>query len=134
MRKEDIEIGMKVVPFQKTLEGYAEFEDSHVWKRAKEKNQNYLYVIDFDEDETYYILSEIMNDEADGDFFNAEDFEPYEKGTNKYSLKDICCRLIAILEKSKPMRKPEQPDLHVNYLADEIDEILKEAKEALNNK
>jgi hypothetical protein len=80
LNKKDIKIGMKVVPFQKTVKNYLDFNSSGVWRRAKEKNQNYLYVVGFEENEKYYMLSEIMGFEIYGDFYNAEDFEPYTNG------------------------------------------------------
>ncbi len=75
MKKEDIEIGMKVVPHQKTAWG--ELSDSYIWRDALDDNQNYLFVVGFDEDENCFVLSNEMNTEGDGDYFNPVDFDPY---------------------------------------------------------
>jgi hypothetical protein len=74
MKKEDVKIGMKVVPFQKTVKGWEGLETSCVWKKTKEKGQNYLCINEYDENEGCYVLG---FEETDGDFFNVEDFKPY---------------------------------------------------------
>lgn len=79
MRKQDVVIGMRVVPFQKTAYTYG-LENSGVWKDARNKNQEYLYVIDWDEELKCFVLSdENVNNEDDGDFFNPEDFKHYNE-------------------------------------------------------
>jgi len=79
MRKQDVQIGMKVVPFQKTA--WCSLTDSYIWKDALEDKQNYLYVVEFDEDENCFVLNNIDGD-SDGDFFHPEDFNPYMEGLN----------------------------------------------------
>jgi hypothetical protein len=75
MKIEDIVFGMKVVPHAKTAHGWEGLNNSGVWKSALNKNQPYLFVEEFDDNECAYELSE--NEDEEGDFFNAEDFEPY---------------------------------------------------------
>lgn len=77
LKKENVKIGMKVVPHSKTV--WSELEESNSWKLALVRKQNYLYVIAWDNDEQCFVLSENLIDEEGGDFFNPEDFEPYEE-------------------------------------------------------
>jgi len=78
MKKEDIKIGMRVVPFQKTA--FSQLENSNTWKDALNKNQKYLYVIDWDDELNCFVLDdENINDGDNGDFFNTEDFKPYSE-------------------------------------------------------
>lgn len=77
MNKNLVKIGMKVIPYQKTA-FTSKLEQSNVWKRAKSKNQEYLYVIDYDSALKYFVLDDVnMNDGENGDYFRPEDFEPY---------------------------------------------------------
>ena len=75
MKKEDVIIGMKVVPHDKTAKNWEGLENSDIWKDALQNNQPYLFVAGFDTYEEFYELSK--NSDEDGDFFNPEDFEPY---------------------------------------------------------
>ena len=82
MKDEDVKIGMKVVPFQKTVWG--DFSESQVWRDGV--NRGFLYVQAWDLEEKAWILGDIdgltfVDGEEifDGDFFNASDFEPYEE-------------------------------------------------------
>jgi hypothetical protein len=76
MRKKDVKIGMKVIPFQKTA--YGSLETSVHWRRSCENNQPYLYVSYWNEEECCWALSRIDNAQG-GDYFNSWDFEPYIK-------------------------------------------------------
>ena len=82
MKKEDIIIGMRVVPHDKTMDKdyYGGLETSNVWKRAKEINQPYLYLIEYSEADHAYVLN--YENKYDGDFFNIEDFDPYVEVDN----------------------------------------------------
>ena len=74
MENEDAEIGMKVVPFQKTaFDQY--LHNSVVWNRAKRMKQKFLYVTMFDREEGFWVLAPSMD--SSGDYFNAEDFKLY---------------------------------------------------------
>jgi len=84
MLKEDAKIGMKVVPHDKTV--WSDLEDSNSWQLALKRGQNYLFVTQWDDSEECFILSEDENDLEGGDFFNANDFEPYEEGGLKEKL------------------------------------------------
>lgn len=107
MRKEDIEIGMKVVPYQKTAYTH-ELEDSGVWKDARNKNQDYLYVIDWDHALNCFVLNdENMNDGDNGDFFNAEDFKPYN-----VSLKDKLLKLQQLYRKMMDLQYEINGEFH----------------------
>jgi len=79
MNKNDIKIGMRVVPFQKTA-FTQKLENSGVWRDALSKGQEYLYVIDEDKEFECFVLNdENFNDDDNGDFFNPEDFEPFNE-------------------------------------------------------
>ena len=79
MNKDDVVIGMKVTPFQKTANGWEENINeykNHTYNYGKFLKENgYLFVIEYDEEEKAWILGDNMDN--DGDYFNAEDFESY---------------------------------------------------------
>jgi len=78
MLEEHVRIGMRVVPFQKTA--FGNLEHSNVWKDALNKNQSYLYIVGWDTSLNYFVLDDENFDNGDnGDYYNAEDFEPYEE-------------------------------------------------------
>lgn len=83
MKREDITLGMKVVPHQKTVCFWTGLNNSEVWKCAIENGQNYLYVISENIKDNCFILNDELNIdsegnyEIDGDYFNPEDFKPY---------------------------------------------------------
>lgn len=79
MKKCDIEFGMKVIPYQKTAKGWEGLENSSMWKDAIRMKQPYLYLNNFEKGENAYILGICMDDGNDGDYFNPEDFEPYQE-------------------------------------------------------
>ena len=79
MNVKDVVIGMKVVPHDKTTGVSLEY--SGVWKTAQ-KEQKFLYVVEKHIEKGHYIF--VLSDEepvvpADGDFYCARDFEPYEE-------------------------------------------------------
>lgn len=84
MKEVDIQIGSKVIPFQKTAKGWEEDINeykNHTYDCGKFFKENgYLYVIEYDGYEQAWILGEDMKD---GDYFNAEDFEPYYENINE---------------------------------------------------
>lgn len=71
-------IGDKVVPHQKTAKGWEGLENSQQWKEAQMKDQPYLYITAYDEEEEAWLLN-TENEEAEGDFFRDEDFILYTK-------------------------------------------------------
>ena len=71
-------IGDKVVPLSKSLWGT--LEESSVWSRAKEKNQDFIYVTGYEADEDYLICNENMLTHPTGDFFKEHDLIPYTEG------------------------------------------------------
>ncbi len=73
MKDEDVKIGMKVVPHDKTAGVMWTGSISPSWERAKAKGQPYLFVKEFLDNA--WVLSD---DKDGGGFFNASDFEPYE--------------------------------------------------------
>lgn len=98
MRKEDVKIGMKVRPFQKTAKGWE--EDINEYKKHTYNpgkffgEKEYLFVIKYDTYEEAWILSEDP-EENDGDFFNSEDFKPYsEEKENGFEIKCKDCGYI----------------------------------------
>ena len=82
MKHEDIKLSMKVVPFQKTRwnwdkEIIKDYYADADWGVGECLNSNgYLYVVYCDESMSAWVLGYDPEIE-DGDFFNAEDFEPY---------------------------------------------------------
>lgn len=88
MREDQIQIGSKVIPFQKTAKGWEEDINeykNHTYGYGKFLKKNgYLYVTEYDEYEKTWILSDDINADGDyfntdGDFFNPEDFEPFDE-------------------------------------------------------
>jgi len=74
MKDEDVKIGMRVVPFQKTT--WRDLSKSDAWKKGKERG--YLYVTFYDREEEAWVLDQQGKYFSySGDFFNACDFEPY---------------------------------------------------------
>jgi len=87
MNKNDVRIGMKVVPFQKTVKNWDEKEYG-LWAMNK---TGYMYVTgtqDVDEDSCIespcFILNNLIDRDRDeklgfpdGDFYNTEDFNLY---------------------------------------------------------
>ena len=73
MKEQDIRIGMKVVPHDKTA-GHKGLKKSTTWEVAKDDRQNYLYVRG--KESGVYILSNKEN-YGIAEVFNACDFEPY---------------------------------------------------------
>jgi len=76
MKRENVEIGMKVVPHSKSVPNYGDLENSHFWELAKQNNQHYLFVVEIRNDK---IVLNVDNTSIFGDFFLPEDFEPYIK-------------------------------------------------------
>lgn len=77
MRYEDVHLGMKVVPHNKTA-GMANFEVSRVLKKAKELNQPFLYVTkQINDGGKHNFALYYGNRPGGGDIFNCADFEPY---------------------------------------------------------
>lgn len=74
MNKEDIKIGMKVIPFQKTAYGDNNLHDSIEWIKAETNEQNYLFVTEIGGFGDIVTLAYKENDTEDGDYFNSEDF------------------------------------------------------------
>jgi len=82
MKREDITVGMKVIPHSKTTTNYGGLNWSTNWKRAKEINQPYLFVSGIQTDKI--ILSNENRKDNVGDYFLPEDLEPYiESNTNQ---------------------------------------------------
>jgi hypothetical protein len=89
MKKEDIVIGMKVVPHAKTVEGWGtDLDKCASWLRAKESNQNFMYVVD--RSDHAWQLSD-TNNKVYGGFFHARDFEPYAEEPNRLEVLDSDC-------------------------------------------
>jgi hypothetical protein len=75
MKQKDIMTGMKVVPFQKTAGGNP--FPTYDWD-MRAKRQGYLYVIEWNDEKRCWILHSDGNSDS-GDWYNAEDFNPYEE-------------------------------------------------------
>jgi len=83
LKKKDVIISQKVVPFQKTVKGWGGLEHSYIWQDASMSDKPYLYVTRYNSNENCFVLGheEDMID-GDGDYFNPEDFELYEEDEN----------------------------------------------------
>lgn len=78
MKKSDVKIGMRVVPFRKTVPGWFNLNESHQWKISQENKMNFLYVVGWENEENCWCLSTKNEpDTMDSDFFRASDFRPY---------------------------------------------------------
>lgn len=82
MKAEDLVIGQKYVPHQKTT--YGPLENSSIW--AKGKKQGYIYYTGQEED-GMFCFAETYRDFPDGDFFNPEDVTPYIETKTKKVMK-----------------------------------------------
>jgi len=79
MKLKDVKVGMKVVPHSKT-EGYCNLDKCELYRRAKERGQPFLYVTGIDDMSdvgTVVILSDTNEKLGEGNYYKAEDFEPY---------------------------------------------------------
>jgi|WetSurMetagenome_2_1015567.scaffolds.fasta_scaffold961749_2 hypothetical protein len=84
MLDDDVVIGMKVVPHAKTAMGWEPLERSQCYARSVTQGHGYLFVtgkLTTFRKEFCWILSDTMGE--NGDFFNACDFEPFEKQEKK---------------------------------------------------
>ncbi len=71
--------GDKVVPHSKSVDWGYSFEDCAQWKDAKEKNQPFLYVSNWNEDEEAYALVSKMG--YVGNFYKEFDLTLYQEPT-----------------------------------------------------
>lgn len=90
MKAKNVVVGMRVFPFRKTQ--YCKLKDSDEWKRAREKGQHFLYVIEeirypCPERNRVFLLSADQFPENMGEHFHARDFIPYNRVS--YWLKKI---------------------------------------------
>lgn len=75
----DIEVGMKVVPFKKTVYGWGDFKG---WMRSETltvqffKQNGFLYIMDVDDPEGIALGNKI---DSGGDYFNISDFKLYKE-------------------------------------------------------
>jgi len=77
MKKEDVKIGMKVVPHSKTVKYYGKFEHEYYWNKIKD-SQKYLYVIrEIKELNCFTLDCFDFENGGTGNFYNASDFEEY---------------------------------------------------------
>lgn len=83
MQKRLVKTGMKVIPFQKTPkhweEDFEEYINSGTDIPAFFKDNGFLYVVGFDQSERAFILGMSTYEEDGGDYFEHNDFEPYDK-------------------------------------------------------
>lgn len=90
MKKSEVKLGMKVVPFKKTAPGWENLDSSRVWSEAKKMKQPFLYVTASSlSDESFFYKGKIIKKTEliftldvqkigrGGDFFVASDFRPY---------------------------------------------------------
>jgi hypothetical protein len=73
MKNEEVKIGMKVVPHDKTANNWCNLEDSWEWQH---RIHPFLYVTEWNSDDECWCLSnENIPNTTSADFFNSEDFE-----------------------------------------------------------
>lgn len=92
MKVEEVKVGIKVVPFQKTAGKVRDFEKCSAWKQAKENKQPFLYVAGFNS-QTTPLLS--YTPAGVGHTFNYGDFKPYKETEEKeplLRLYDLICQ------------------------------------------
>lgn len=78
MRREDVKVGMKVVPHSKSYSGYYDkLEHSTEWEGARRKGQKFMYVARIDYDKIVLSKSEHS---GIGDWFLPSDFTLYKDG------------------------------------------------------
>ena len=77
MRMSEIKIGMKVVPFKKTVKGFGNLSVSHQWAFAKGTGLLFLYVIKGSGPRGAVCCSSYKKAPATGDFFMPGDLKPY---------------------------------------------------------
>jgi hypothetical protein len=75
MLDKDVEIDMKVVPFTKSWRRIS-LDQSIMWNDNGGKEQGYLYVHKFDNEEGLWVLNSVINGNG-GDYFLASEFYPY---------------------------------------------------------
>ena len=75
MKKSDVVLGMKVVPFKKTAKGYGRLSNSY--SKNVLKNQRYLYVTGWNDEDRCWELARDKGDTVACDFFMSGDFKPY---------------------------------------------------------
>ncbi|MET4560789.1 hypothetical protein ABIA69_001933 [Lysinibacillus parviboronicapiens] len=73
-------VGDKVVPINKTVEGYDNLRDSKNWNKAQKVNQPFLYVQYFDDSVNAYVCN-VNEGPCEGCYFNESDLIPYKKVT-----------------------------------------------------
>ena len=79
MKFEEIKIGMKVVPVNKSVGfGGVGLDRSYVFREAKNMKQPYLFITGFKEDKYHVLLCDTKENTYNGDFFMPEDLIPYE--------------------------------------------------------
>lgn len=78
MKKSDVRIGMKVVPFRKTKNEYSDFKNSWLVNRMRSENKRFAVVVGWDKEEKCWKLGTKRRD-PNYDFFNSCDFRPYEE-------------------------------------------------------
>lgn len=90
MKKSDVRVGMKVVPFKKSVSFHGgvmlidknkkeELEESYCWNEVKNTRKPYLYVKQFESEEgiEYVHLGVERGESGAADFFLPQDFRPY---------------------------------------------------------
>ncbi len=82
MKSNDVRIGMKVVPFQKTVGIMQDnFRQILTVRTAIERRQPYLYIVGWHKYDKCWRLSDTRD--GGGDFFNSKDFHLYTGENNE---------------------------------------------------
>lgn len=83
MKREEIKLGMKVVPISKSVGfGTVGLDNSYSWRKARELEQPYLFVTGTDIDVSRVMLCSVYFSDIElgiGDFFYPEDLIPYKE-------------------------------------------------------
>ena len=81
MKNQDVRIGMRVTPRQKSVKEWSGIRNSIEWKC---RIGNFLFVKGWEEELECWILSSSSEEGVGGDFFNSKDFKPYaEESTDE---------------------------------------------------
>lgn len=140
MTAEELIIGEKYIPIDKTVTHYRNLEDSYMYSAMQERGQDYMYYRGFDG--VHHAFSVEM-DTSFCDYFNPSDVSPYVKTNSpgKISAMDYVLlhspaptkhSIRTILKKASALWESQMMDAYSQGRADEKDGIDCSAKKYLN--
>lgn len=83
LKLKDLQIGMKVVPHSKSVEGWGDLSESAVWNKAQSNQQPFLYVTQVGRNQGDPVADDLIaldwkNDLGSGDYFILSDITLYK--------------------------------------------------------